>query len=117
MLGEILEGCALLRLPSGTSPQVIAPFAPTLKRRYHPSDQGHKAMAEALVAPLLRAVGEVQAQRLLPPAVLQALLLPLAGDTDLAYMRDDARLSGLPPPMIPGNHETRTIMCAMQVLA
>lgn len=113
----MLEGCASLRMPSGTSPQVIASCTPTLKRRYHPSDQGHKAMAEALAAPLLRAVGEVQAQRLLPPAVLQALLLPLAGDNDSRYTRDDARLSGLPPPMIPGNHDTRTIMCAMQVLA
>lgn len=58
----------------------------------------------------------MQAQRLLPPAALQALLLPVAGGaSDPSFRRADPRLAGLPPPMIPGNFETRTMACAMQV--
>lgn len=75
-------------------------------------------LAEALAAPLLRAVGEVQAQRLLPPSVLAAMLLPIAtagNSSDTAYSRADPRLVEPPPPMIPGNFEKRTLLCAMPV--
>lgn len=87
--------------------------------RNHPGDPGHKVLAEALAAPLLRAAGEVQAQRLLPPDVLAALLLPAVGEGSGgeggSYSRQDPRVPELPPPMLPGSHERRTIMCAMQV--
>ena len=75
-------------------------------------------LAEALAAPLLRAVGEVQAQRLLPPSVLAAMLLPIAAagnSSGTAYSRADPRLMEPPPPMIPGNFEKRTLVCAMPV--
>ncbi|PSC76523.1 Beta-glucan synthesis-associated SKN1 [Micractinium conductrix] len=67
--------------------------------RTHPSDRGHKMMAEALAGPLLRAAAQESAAA----AGLWAL-----------RRRDDPRLRGLPPPMIPGNTESPTTLCAMQ---
>lgn len=68
------------------------------------------------MAPLLRAVGEVQLQRLLPPVPLHTLLLPLAGiEAGTNYSRNDSRLPEFPSAMIPGNRETHTLVCAMQV--
>jgi palmitoyltransferase len=81
--------------------------------RVHPSDTGHKVLAETLAAPLLRAVGEVQALQRLPPAVLQALLLPPSGGGG-SYIRRDERVLEIPPPMLPGNQEQRTLICALQ---
>ena len=52
-------------------------------------------MAEALSAPLMRAVAEEAAAPYRPS-------------------RDDPRLVGIPPPMIPGNEESRTTVCLMQ---
>jgi len=57
-------------------------------------------MAEALAGPLLRAVADEAAE--------QAGLLEVS-------RRQDERLAGLPPPMIPGNTESPTTVCAMQV--
>lgn len=83
--------------------------------RGHPSDQGHKVLAEALVGPLFRAVAEVAALKSLPPAMAAALLQPLGIAADGSkYSRQDLRLAGLPPPMIPGNLEASTVMCSMQ---
>ncbi|PRW61459.1 hypothetical protein C2E21_0239 [Chlorella sorokiniana] len=105
--------------PSPTvPPNVVAPRNESasyfFSDPHHPGDQGHKVLAEALAAPLLRAVGEVQAQRLLPPSTLSALLLPTgAKSSRIAYRRTHARLLDLPPPMLPGNYEKRTLFCAM----
>ena len=56
-------------------------------------------MAEALAGPLQRAVGEEAA----------------ANSGARFTRRQDARLAGVPPPMIPGNTESPTTVCAMQV--
>lgn len=68
----------------------------------HPSDRGHQMMAEALAGPLGRAVAEEAAA---------------AAGVVQRSRRDDPRLAGLPPPMIPGNTESPTTVCAMQVRA
>lgn len=56
-------------------------------------------MAEAVAGPLLRAVADEAAEQ--------------AGLTE-PTRRHDKRLQGLPPPMIPGNEESPTTLCAMQ---
>jgi hypothetical protein len=56
-------------------------------------------MAEALAGPLMRAVGEAAAE--------------LSG-ASMPSRRHDARLEGVPPPMIPNNTESPTTVCAMQ---
>ena len=56
-------------------------------------------MAEALAGPLARAVAEEAAA---------------AAGVQRSRRRDE-RLEGLPPPMIPGNTESPTTVCAMQV--
>lgn len=56
-------------------------------------------MAEAVAGPLLRAVADEAAER--------------AGLAEPSR-RHDKRLEGLPPPMIPGNEESPTTLCAMQ---
>lgn len=65
----------------------------------HPSDRGHQMMAEALAGPLRRAVAEEAA----------------AAAGALARSHRDAGFEGLPPPMIPGNTDNPTSLCAMQV--
>ncbi|KAL4423591.1 hypothetical protein ABPG77_004631 [Micractinium sp. CCAP 211/92] len=67
--------------------------------RTHPSDRGHKMMAEAVAGPLLRAAADEAAEQ-------AGLVEP--------SRRHDKRLEGLPPPMIPGNEESPTTLCAMQ---
>lgn len=77
------------------------PPLPTAARRStHPSDRGHQMMAEALAGPLARAVAEQAAAA--------------AGSLQRSRRRDE-RLEGMPPPMIPGNTESPTTVCAMQV--
>ena len=56
-------------------------------------------MAEALAGPLARAVAQQS--------------LAAAGGPALSR-RDDERLAGVPPPMIPNNTESPTTICAMQ---
>ncbi len=62
----------------------------------HPADLGHKAMAEALAGPLRRALTEE-----LSGGVRR-------GRQQFAWER------GIPPPMVPGNQEFPTALCAMQ---
>lgn len=79
---------------------------------------------KSMCAPLLMWAGRLPKrksrhhimQHLLPPAPLHALLLPLAGSgAGAKYSRNDPRLLNIPPAMIPGNTETNTLMCVMQV--
>lgn len=56
-------------------------------------------MAEALAGPLMRAVGEAAAE---------------SSGAGVPSRRHDARLEGVPPPMIPNNTESPTTVCAMQ---
>ncbi len=56
-------------------------------------------MAEAVAGPLLRAAADEAAEQ-------AGLVEP--------SRRHDKRLEGLPPPMIPGNEESPTTLCAMQ---
>ena len=63
----------------------------------HPSDRGHKIIAEALAGILLRALAEAAA--------------PLPANSK----RHDPQLEGLPPPMVPNNADSPTTLCAMQV--
>ena len=86
--------------PTRTRPCSQHPHVHPSPRRTHPSDRGHKMMAEALAGPLLRAAAQESAAA----AGLWAL-----------RRRDVLRLRGLPPPMIPGNTESPTTLCAMQV--
>ncbi|KAL4423775.1 hypothetical protein ABPG75_001076 [Micractinium tetrahymenae] len=76
----------------------------------HPTDAGHQVLAELLASALLRAVAEESA----PPGATQAA----AG---LAAWRKGSRLEdasrkqpALPPPMIPGNSDAATTLCAIQ---
>lgn len=62
----------------------------------HPADVGHKAMAEALAGPLRRALSE-----------------ELAGNMRGGRPKPSWP-KGVPPPMVPGNHESPTTLCAMQ---
>eukprot|EP00887_Chlorella_sp_A99_P000276 scaffold13.g276.t1 len=64
--------------------------------RMHPSDRGHKMVAEAMAGALLRALGETAAG--VEPGVRQG----------------DPTVDGLPPPMIPNNPDLPTTLCAMQ---
>ncbi|PSC68081.1 hypothetical protein C2E20_8267 [Micractinium conductrix] len=66
----------------------------------HPYDPGHQTLAELLAEPLVRAVWEVQAGLALAEADLRK-------DPHLKRKR-------LPPPMIPGNADGASGVCAMQ---
>lgn len=68
--------------------------------RTHPADRGHQMMAEALAGPLQRAVEEEAAAA--------------AGQLRHSTRRQDERLEGMLPPMVPGNTESPTTVCAMQ---
>lgn len=91
-------------------------------------------MAEALAGPLRRAlaeelaahagwgskgssaVGGVHAAKSSSSAGSSAGSSPHAiSQPELRQRRRDARLAGLPPPMVPGNYESPSMMCAMQV--
>ncbi|PSC68705.1 hypothetical protein C2E20_7769 [Micractinium conductrix] len=90
-------------------------------------------MAEALAGPLRRAlaeelaahagwgskgssaVGGVHAAKSSSSAGSSAGSSPHAiSQPELRQRRRDARLAGLPPPMVPGNYESPSMMCAMQ---
>ncbi|KAL4442048.1 hypothetical protein ABPG77_011309 [Micractinium sp. CCAP 211/92] len=64
----------------------------------HPSDTGHKALAELLAAVVQTAVDNVLADGKVPERGRPPELKPLH----------------LPPPMIPGNNDAPTSVCAMQ---
>ncbi|KAL4422439.1 hypothetical protein ABPG75_008636 [Micractinium tetrahymenae] len=75
----------------------------------HPNHVGHRAMAEALAGPLRRALRDE----------LAAQAAPAAGGGGgsgggSSRRRREQRLLGLPPPMLPNNGETATMLCAMQ---
>jgi hypothetical protein len=74
-------------------------LCPVHHGRIHPFDRGHKAMAEALLGPLKRAVAEAAA----PPVAAAC-----------HRGRQAARLEGMLPPMVPGNYEPNTPLCAIQ---
>ncbi|KAL4431448.1 hypothetical protein ABPG75_006704 [Micractinium tetrahymenae] len=80
---------ALRQATTNTSAYIYADFM-------HPGPTGHQLLAELLCAPLIRAVWE----------------------TDLGLVmeeRQDTRLQGLPPPMIPNEHDTTTPpFCSIQ---
>ncbi|PSC72893.1 photosystem II reaction cent isoform B [Micractinium conductrix] len=76
--------------------------------RVHPSDTGHQVMAELLAGVVLQAAARVQAAA--------AAAAAAAGDGGgLAAVKP--RAAELPPPMIPGNADVPTTLCAMQPLA
>ena len=72
--------------------------AHTLPCSIHPFKVGFTVLAELLVAAVARGVEEAASGR------------AMGG-------RDDSRLQGLPPPMIPHSSEEHTTYCAMQVRA
>ncbi|KAL4443942.1 hypothetical protein ABPG75_011679, partial [Micractinium tetrahymenae] len=65
----------------------------------HPADTGHKAMAEGLAGPVRRALAEELAESMHQGRRRQ-----------LGHVWP----RGLPPPMVPGNIESPTTLCAMQ---
>lgn len=72
--------------------------------RTHPNDQGHQVIAELLGSVLAKAVDEEQGDN-----------CQFSGGW--ADSHAAPRLRGLPPPMIPGNADVPTSLCAMQVCA
>ena len=104
-LGSACRVAALLRcrLPFGTlnTPLHLLPHAPCPGRSTHPNDRGHRAVAELRAAAVARAVEEAQGGGSLLPAWEPG--------------RDEPRLAGLPPPMVPGNADAPTTLCAIQV--
>ncbi|EFN55332.1 hypothetical protein CHLNCDRAFT_134328 [Chlorella variabilis] len=69
--------------------------------RTHPNDQGHQVIAELLGSVLAKAVDEEQGDN-----------CQFSGGW--ADSHAAPRLRGLPPPMIPGNADVPTSLCAMQ---
>ncbi|KAL4426174.1 hypothetical protein ABPG77_007456 [Micractinium sp. CCAP 211/92] len=86
------------RLGGGTVPAAAAGErdAYLFFDQMHPADLGHKAMAEALAGPLRRALTEELSRGV------------RGGRQQFAWER------GIPPPMVPGNQEFPTALCAMQ---
>lgn len=74
---------------------------PSTCRSTHPNDLGHRAVAELLAAAVARAVEEAQGGGSLLPAWLPG--------------REEPLLAGMPPPMVPGNADAPTTLCAIQV--
>lgn len=75
----------------------------------HPNHVGHRALAEALAGPLRRALREELAAQLAAGADGE-----LRGAHSVGGLPDRQRLLDLPPPMLPGNSEAATSLCAMQ---
>lgn len=89
------EGAAQQAGPCLAGPHPLPTIPPGRPARsVHPSARGALALAELLLAPLQRALGE------------QAEGLRLG-------RRADPRLDALPPPMIPHSPEHTTSFCAM----
>ena len=133
--------CASSLHPS-SAPATRRPPLPCPCSYLHPSDQGHKALAEALAGPLMRAVGEAAAEQAAAAVVGQPAApddpeRPPPGDAPqgnpeagtvgsggsswggagtsiFGRQRQDPRLEGLPPPMVPGNEEVTTVSCFIQ---
>lgn len=95
------------RLPLG-DPRHIADYFYWDKS--HPTDTGHKALAELLASVVLRAAMEASAPR------------TAAAAAGLGAWERGSRLGAqdggllLPPAMIPGNSDAATSLCALQVL-
>ncbi|KAI3430755.1 hypothetical protein D9Q98_009167 [Chlorella vulgaris] len=86
----------------------------------HPGDKGHQALAELLAQTLRAAARNVAAAA--PRSSLLATLATVSVDTDGGGGSSSTRRVGqqfaavsvLPPPMIPGNADAETTLCAMQ---
>ncbi|KAL4440672.1 hypothetical protein ABPG77_000381 [Micractinium sp. CCAP 211/92] len=72
--------------------------------KVHPSDVGHQVMAELLAGVVLQAVDRVLAAQ--EAAGMAGEAGPAGGG--------EPRATKLPPPMIPGNADVPTTLCAMQ---
>lgn len=87
-----------------------------------PADKGHQALAELLAQTLRAAARNVAAAA--PRSSLLATLATVSVDTDGGGGSSSTRRVGqqfaavsvLPPPMIPGNADAETTLCAMQVM-
>lgn len=101
-------------VPTGARPP---PFPPCC-----PADKGHQALAELLAQTLRAAARNVAAAA--PRPSLLATLATVSVDTDGGGGSSSTRRVGqqlaavsvLPPPMIPGNADAETTLCAMQVM-
>lgn len=78
--------------------------------KVHPSDVGHQVMAELLAGVVLQAVDRVLASQEAGAAGTAGTSGSVAGGAGL----DEPRAAELPPPMIPGNADVPTTLCAMQ---
>ena len=87
-------------LPAARS--LLPATAPLACCSTHPNDLGHRAVAELLAASVARALEEVQGGGSLLPAWQPG-------------RQDEPLLQGTPPPMVPGNADAPTTLCAIQV--
>jgi hypothetical protein len=102
-------------VPTGVRPP--SPSSPCC-----PADKGHLALAELLAQTLRTAARNVAAAA--PRPSLLATLATVSVDTDGGGGSSSTRRVGqqlvaasvLPPPMIPGNADAETTLCAMQVM-
>lgn len=79
-----------------------------LCRRTHPNDRGHQVLAELLAGLVLGAAHEQQRQQGAGKAEQHAAWAQRSTKVQQA-------LTAIPPPMIPGNAEEPTSLCAIQV--
>ena len=79
-------------------------------RRTHPNDHGHQVLAELLAGLVLGAVDEQQRRQEGGTAGLESGWAQRSGKVQQA-------VAAVPPPMIPGNAEEPTSLCAIQVRA
>lgn len=77
----------------------------------HPTDAGHQVLAELLASALLRAVAEEAA----PPDAAKSAAGLAAWPTGSRLDGASRRQLELPTPMIPGNTDASTTLCAIQV--
>lgn len=77
-------------------------------RRTHPNDHGHQVLAELLAGLVLGAVDEQQRQQAGGEPGQNAGWAQRSAEVQQA-------LAAIPPPMIPGNAEEPTSLCAIQV--
>lgn len=77
----------------------------------HPTDAGHQVLAELLASALLRAVAEEST----PPGAAKAAAGLAAWQSGSRLEGASSKQAALPPPMIPGNSDASTTLCAIQV--
>lgn len=88
---------------------LVAPAPPRSSGSTHPNDRGHQVIAELLASLLLKAAAEEREG-------WEAAVAEAAGwAPERQWGQPGAKGPRLPPPMIPGNADIPTSLCAIQV--